>query len=38
MEKDTKQEQLVSLLKQIRKELQDIKEKLEKQLVDKRQE
>lgn len=37
-EKETKEDQLVSLLMQIRKELAEIKEKLEKQLVDKKQE
>lgn len=37
-EKEPKEGQLVSLLMQIRKELQEIKEKLEKQLADKKEE
>lgn len=37
-EKETKGDQLISLLKEIRKELSEIKEKLEKQLIDKKQE
>lgn len=37
-EKETKDDQVVSLLLQIKEELAELKEKLEKQLVDKKQE
>lgn len=37
-EKESREDQLVSLLKEIKRELVELKEKLEKQLVDKKQE